>query len=90
VRAKTKGAIMLTIQLENEVETTVKQLARQAQMQPEQLAEQLVLNYVYATLANETELWANEALRREQEIINGSSVLVSGDEAVARIRARLI
>lgn len=33
--------------------------------------------------------WLQEALRREAEVVSGEVVMVSGREAVARIRAQL-
>jgi hypothetical protein len=33
--------------------------------------------------------WLNEALRREEEVVSGKVAMVSGPEAVARIRAQL-
>lgn len=35
------------------------------------------------------EAWLDEALRREQEVLAGKVAMVSGPEAVARIRAQL-
>lgn len=35
------------------------------------------------------EAWLDEALRREQEVLDGKAVLVPGPEALAKIRARL-
>lgn len=34
--------------------------------------------------------WLDEALRREQEVKSGQVAMVPGDEALARIRARLV
>ncbi len=35
------------------------------------------------------EAWLDEALRREEEVVSGKVAMVSGREAVARIRTRL-
>ena len=36
------------------------------------------------------QVWLDEALRREQEVVSGKVAMVPGREAVARIRAQLL
>ena len=36
------------------------------------------------------EVWLDEALRREEEVLSGKVVMTPGHEAVARIRAQLL
>ena len=36
-----------------------------------------------------TEAWLDEALSREEEVLSGKVAMISGREAVARIRAQL-
>ena len=51
------------------------------------ILERLIESFDHDTKINEA--WLDEALRREQEVVSGKVAMVSGREAVARIRAKL-
>ena len=51
------------------------------------ILERLIESFDHDTKINEA--WLDEALRREEEVVSGKVAMVSGREAVARIRAQL-
>jgi putative addiction module component (TIGR02574 family) len=51
------------------------------------ILERLIESFDSDTKINEA--WVDEALRREEEVVSGKVAMVSGREAVARIRAQL-